>query len=104
MIHALVLYLAIQAAAQKRTPARRSRRGSVESRNWKRVIALESHRYRRIHILVTAPGRGCRRPSLLDRPIGPAGAILLKIDIDRILFAATLDHPLFLPLSGAGRA
>jgi hypothetical protein len=47
-------------------------------------------------------GRG--RPSLLDRPIGPASAVLFEIDIDRILFAATLDQPLLLPVSGAGRA
>jgi hypothetical protein len=44
------------------------------------------------------------RPSLLDRPIGPACAVLFEIDIDRILFAATLDQPFLLPLSGAGRA
>ena len=41
---------------------------------------------------------------ILDRPIGPACAVLFEIDIDRILFAATLDQPLLLPLSGAGRA
>ena len=44
------------------------------------------------------------KPSLLDRPIGPACAVLFEIDIDRILFAATLHQPLLLPLSGAGRA
>ena len=44
------------------------------------------------------------RLSILDRPIGPACAVLFEINIDRILFAATLDYPLLLPLSGAGRA
>jgi hypothetical protein len=43
------------------------------------------------------------RPSILDRPIGSACAVLFEIDIDRILFAAALDQPLLLPLSGAGR-